>query len=123
MHRLKAFKVLFFLAATLFVAKPFLGFDTLVQSSYQLQDSNILVKAFSKRKPEDFEDALNQKAAIHYQLNNPVFILFCSIAGLLAIIFTLFKQYTSITGKLIRDISTGLNPSDHTYLLTGKLII
>ena len=123
MHRLKAFEILFFLAAILFVAKPFLGFDTLGQNTYQLQENNILVKSFSKRKPEDFEDALNQKVAIHHLLNNPVLLLFCSIAGLLACIFIFFKQYTLITGKLIRDIITGLNPSDHTYLLTGKLII
>ncbi|CAN5150091.1 hypothetical protein BH09BAC6_BH09BAC6_17160 [soil metagenome] len=124
MRLLKTARILFFFAALLFVAKPFLGFNALFHISHPARTHSILVKIFSKRKPEDLEDANQKKAAISRQLTHPPLILSSTITCLLALLFTaLFKRGKLITAGSLQSIQAALFPPQPSYLLTGKLII
>ena len=119
-----AFKIFFVFAALLFIAKPFFGFEL---SSHHFKthiSHNILVKSFSKRKPESLEDADKSAKQIHQQLSNPLMVLLSSMSILLLVVLpTLFDPLTKITGRILSDIRLSLLPPENTYLLAGKLII
>jgi hypothetical protein len=115
---------LFFLAVLLFVAKPFIGFAALSGNREQITVHSILVKCFAKRKPEDLRDVELKKAAVSAMLSNPPLKLLVSITFLLGLLFPLlFRRMSYITGSYLNHIRFGLIPAEHTYLLTGKLII
>ena len=119
-----AFKIFFAFAALLFIAKPFFGFE-LSNHHFKIHIShNILVKSFSKRKPESLEDADKSAKQIHRQLSNPLMTLIPSISVLLLSLFpALFDDLRKITGRIISNIRLSLLPPENTYLLAGKLII
>jgi len=124
MERLITAKIFFFLAATLFIAKPFLGFSIFSAGSPTIEIHNILVKSFSKRKPEDLNDAKEKAASIRQQLTNPPVVLFLAITALLGFIFPLaFKRGNSISYSFLNDLKLSFIPAAQPYLLTGKLII
>jgi O-antigen ligase len=124
MRSLKAFKIFFAFAALLFIAKPFFGFGVYTNRVKPNSSHNILVKSFTKRKPESIEEAANNVKHIHQQLTNPPFVLFSIISLLLLTLFpTVFNYLHNVTSKILADIHLALLPSEHTYLLTGKLII
>jgi hypothetical protein len=124
MRKLRVAKVLFSLAALLFVAKPFLGFVAFNQQAQPRISYTILVKSFTKRKPESLHEAHAAAEAIHQQLSNPLFTLLSAISFLLAILLpVLIERSIKLTGQLIADIRTTLLPPDRAYLLAGKLII
>jgi hypothetical protein len=124
MQRITAFRLVFLLAALLFVAKPFFGFGVLGQQPRPHQQHTILAKSFTKRKPESLEEADANAEIIHQQLINPFATILSGISFLLLILFPVaFKSSHNITGKIIADIRYALLPTEHTYLLTGKLII
>ncbi|MBV8390866.1 MAG: hypothetical protein JO080_13770, partial [Mucilaginibacter sp.] len=74
MKEVPAFKILFALAALLFIAKPFLGFEMANRHFKTDISHNILVKSFSKRKPESLEDADKNAKQIQHQLSNPLMV-------------------------------------------------
>ena len=124
MHRLTVFRLFFTLAALLFVAKPFFGYEVSSREFRPRQVHTILVKSFSKRKPESLDDANASAEKLHQLLINPLAALLSSISFLLLALFpTVFKNGFHITGKVISDIHYALLPAEHTYLLAGKLII
>src|ERR1700750_3431806 len=91
--RNKALYGLFFLAVLLFVAKPFIGFAAISGSRECITAHSILIKSFSKRKPEDLRDAEIKKAALRTMLSDPPSKLLVSITLLLGILFPLlFKS-------------------------------
>ena len=119
-----AFKIFFAFAALLFIAKPFFGFE-LASNHFKIHIShNILVKSFSKRKPENFEDADKTAAQIHQQLSNPLMVLLSSISLLLfSLLPALFEPVRKITDGILSDIRLSLLPPEPAYLLSGQLII
>ena len=125
MHRLTAFRLFFTLAALLFVAKPFFGYGINSREFHPRQVHTILVKSFSKRKPESLDYANASAEYLHKLLNNPLAVIFSSISLLLLALFpTIFKNdFDKITGKVISDIRYALLPIENSYLLAGKLII
>ena len=124
MSRLKAFQVFFSLAALLFVAKPFFGFGAFNQQSRLHISHTILVKSFTKRKPESLEDANANVESIHRLLTDPLAVLLSAISVLLLALFPKILDFTArITGKILSDIRFALLPPQPAYLLTGKLLI
>ncbi|HTK19435.1 MAG TPA: hypothetical protein VL442_07980 [Mucilaginibacter sp.] len=119
-----AFKIFFAFAALLFIAKPFFGFEL---SNHHLKihiSHNILLKSFSKRKPENLEDADKNARKIQHQLSNPLMVLLSSMSLLLlSLLPAIFEPLRKITGRILSDIRLSLLPPENTYLLTGKLII
>ena len=117
-------QVLFSLAALLFVAKPFLGFVAFNQQAQPRISHTILVKSFTKRKPESLHEANAAAEAIHQRLSNPLLTLLSAISFLLAVLLpVLIERSIKLTGQLIADIRTALLPPGRAYLLAGKLII
>jgi hypothetical protein len=124
MQRLKAFRIFFSLTALLFIAKPFLGFGAFNQQIKPRISHTILVKSFTKRKPETLQEADDKAEAIHLVLSNPLMVLISSITFLLASLLPLILERTlKLTGKMLSDIHTGLIPAGPAYLLAGKLTI
>ena len=124
MSRLKAFQVFFSLAALLFIAKPFLGFGTFNQQVKPRISHTVLVKSFTKRKPESLEEANANVESIHRILIDPLSILFSAISVLLLLLFPkIFDPAAKITGKILSDIRFSILPPEPAYLLSGKLII
>lgn len=119
-----AFKIFFAFAALLFIAKPFFGFE-LTNHKFKIHIShNILVKSFSKRKPESLEDADKNAKQIRQQLSNPLMVLLSSISILLlSLLPAVFDYLRKITCRVISDIHLSLLPPKNPYLLAGKLII
>ncbi|HTK21351.1 MAG TPA: hypothetical protein VL442_17655 [Mucilaginibacter sp.] len=119
-----AFKIFFAFAALLFIAKPFFGFE-ISNHHFKIHIShNILVKSFSKRKPENLEDADRNAAQIHQQLSNPLMVLLSSMSLLLlSLLPALFDPLRKITDRILSDIRLSLLPPKNAYLLAGKLII
>jgi hypothetical protein len=124
MPKLKAFKILFLIAALMFVAKPFLGFSVFDQQSKQQVSHSILVKSFSKRKPESLDDAYAKTTAMHQQLSNPLLVLASAITLLLAVLLSALPESVArLTGGIISNIHRGILPPGPVYLLTCKLTI
>jgi len=122
MRKLRIIHILFSLAALLFVAKPFLGFGAFSQQTRPRISHTILVKSFTKRKPESLHDA--NAEALHQQLSNPVLVLLSAISLLLALLMPLLLQILpKLTSKFVSDIRVAILPPEQAYLLAGKLII
>jgi hypothetical protein len=124
MSKLKAFQIFLSLAALIFVAKPFLGFGAFNQQSKPRISHTVLVKSFTKRKPESLEDANTNIESIHRLLIDPLAVLISSISVLLLALFPkIFNLAAKITDKVICDIRFALLPPEPAYLLSGQLII
>ncbi|MDB5154869.1 MAG: hypothetical protein JWR54_3620 [Mucilaginibacter sp.] len=124
MHRHTAFRLFFILAALLFIGKPFFGYGVSIRELRPRQVHTILVKSFSKRKPESLEDADANVAYLHQLLINPLAVIFSAISFLLITLFPIiFRNGPNITDKILSDIRYALLPPEPAYLLAGKLII
>ena len=124
MNGLKAFRLFFAFAALLFAAKPFFGFGIYTSRFKPHISHNILVKSFTKRKPESLQEAEANQKRIHQQLTNPPAVLLSVISLLLlSLLPVLFTNLQKVTGKILSDIRLSLLPPGNTYLLSGKLII
>jgi hypothetical protein len=122
MKPINTVKIFFYLAVLLFVAKPFIGFS-IAGSDYQLKEpNNILVKIFSKRKPEDLEDARITASIIHQKLTNPPILI--TIMALLGFLFpAVYKRLISVNNSFINNMNAALVPVHQPYFLSGKLTI
>lgn len=124
MQRLKTFRLFISLAAILFVAKPFIGFAAFNPSSNLRISHTILVKSFTKRKPESLQEGYASSEAIHQSLTNPLLVLLSGIVFLLALLFPfLIDRGIKLTNHILQTIHTILLPPEPAYLLSGKLII
>lgn len=123
-QRLKAFRIFFSLTALLFVAKPFLGFSAFNQQTKPRISHTILVKSFTKRKPESLQEADSTAEAVSQKVANPLLIALSAISFLISIALPLISEaFNKITGKIIADLRFGILPIEQPYLLTGKLSI
>jgi hypothetical protein len=119
MTRIQSAKIIFCIAAFLFVAKPFIGFGISGHLKSPVK-TNIFAKIFSKRKIEDGRSSMN---AIQKQLSQPATNLFLRFAFLLAILFPLvFKIREGVTDRLLQQLHLQLLPQPLT-LFTGQLLI
>ncbi|HAL81526.1 MAG TPA: hypothetical protein DCO83_04230 [Mucilaginibacter sp.] len=123
MHKLASAKIFFCLAVLLFVAKPFLGFS-MFSRQHPPAVENILVKAFTKRKPEDPENSVSKTEAIQKKLAEQARYFVLRFSFLLGIISPLvFASGANITPRFLRGLQLSLPPQRDTWLLNGKLII
>jgi hypothetical protein len=123
MQKLHSAKIIFCLAALLFVAKPFLGFS-MFSRKHPPAVENIFVKAFTKRKLEDSENSKFNLSAIQKLLvdSSQQFILRFSF--LLSILFpAIFALRSNITNRFLNELQLSLVPREHAYLFNGKLLI
>lgn len=124
MHRLKTFRLFISLAAILFVAKPFIGFAAFNYSSHPRISYTILVKSFTKRKPESLQEGYAKAEAIHQSLANPLLVLLSGILSLMALLFSfLIDRGMKLTNRTLLAIHATLLPPEPAYLLSGKLVI
>ena len=122
MRLLNTVKIIFCLAVLLFIAKPFMGYVVLASGNGLKQPHSIMVKIFSKRKPEDLEDAKTIAAAIHQKLINPPVSL--TLLALLAFVFPfVYKRSGRISYSSLNELNVTLVPIHHPYFLSGKLTI
>lgn len=122
MHPLKAIKFILAIAALLFIAKPFLGFNALNKFRHS-HPRLVLVKAFTKRKPEFLEDSEKEKSSFHYKISNPPQKKNISIALLLSFLFPFAFLLKQSQKSPICSVSKDTDYGNKTYLLTGKLTI
>jgi hypothetical protein len=124
MQKLKIFKVIFTIAAISFLAKPFLGFQAFSKANKTGTSHTVLVKSFSKRKPESLHDAYAKAESIRQNILNPPVVL---LAGFLLLLATTLAAISDTTSKLTTSTITAfrwsLFPPQPAYLLSGKLII
>jgi hypothetical protein len=107
----------------MFVAKPFIGFS-LANTDSTIESHSLLTKSFSKRKPEDLDDAKAKASSIQEQIINPPFPLLLSIASLLAFLFPLIFVRDFFSGSsFLNSLKVALIPAAQPYLLAGKLTI
>lgn len=122
MKKLQSAKIYLFLAAMLFVAKPFLGFG-MFSKLHPPAEESIFVKAFSKSADYSDENCINlfefQKKAFTPQLP-----LFSGILFLLSILFpVVFGAGIKISEHYIGRLKfTAFQPRD-SWLLNGNLLI
>jgi hypothetical protein len=121
--RLKSAKIIFLLAASLFVAKPFLGFSMFSRMHPPAED-NIFVKVFSKRKLEFEEDSNFSYSAIQKKLAEPLQQFIIRFSFLLSILLpAIFAAGTYATNRFLRIIKLSTTPPGDFYLLNSTLII
>jgi hypothetical protein len=119
MPKLKLIYSLFVLAGLLFIAKPFLGFEVQESLLGSSNGTSVIVKAFSKRKPEYLAEAKAKKSAVSFQLNHPPVNLLVSILSFLALLFPLLNVVKAIR----RFLANNFYNNSPIYILTGQLII
>ena len=122
--QLKTLYTLFYLAVFMFIAKPFIGFSLGDFESQVIESHSLLAKCFSKRKPEDLEDAKIKASEIKQKLTNPPETISVTIAAILVLFFPIaFKRNSFAVQSFLDTLRVNLQPAEHTYLLTGKLTI
>ena len=121
MARLKIVKILFFVAALLFIARPFLGY-ALFNNHCKPNDESILVKIFSKRKPELSEESSCGLSALEKKPANPGIDTFSNFNSFLDVLFpAAFPANTKINNRFLREMPP--SSSGQTWLLCKKLLI
>ncbi len=123
LHLVKSARTYFCLAVLLLIAKPFLGFNTFTRLHHPAE-TNILIKAFAKRKQEFKDDSEFNILAIQKKLADPVEFAFLRFSFLLNILFPAFLiAGVSITNRFLRGITLNLSAHKPSYLLYGNLSI
>lgn len=121
MQKIKTFRLIISIAALVFVAKPFAGFGTLSRQFKPIVSHTILVKSFTKRKPESLEDADEKLQAIHKVLTNPLLSLLSAISFFLSLLLpSVVRDISKLTEPGARWMPRSARPA---YLLAGKLTI
>jgi hypothetical protein len=119
MSTLKIAKILFLVGVMSFVARPFVGY-ALFDKFHNPVEDNILVKIFSKRKPELCED--DNFSAIQKKLANTDQRIFFHCTNFLDILFPAANSNgTQIKSRLLLPMQP--SPTGQTWLLCGKIII
>ena len=118
------FYVVFAFAALLFIAKPFLGFSAFNSKTKPRISHSILVKSFTKRKPEDIQDGRAEAQAIRQMVSDPPLKLASGIMILIAALLPFaIENIAKLTQGVIADIRDSLSECIPAWLLTGKLSI
>lgn len=123
MHPLKIAKIIFCFTVFLLIAKPFWGFSVFNRLNPP-EESNILIKVFSKRKQEFSEGNESDITVIQKKLANPVTNLLLLFSHFLSILFpAFFKKKNEISASSLHQLLLRLLPLQHPNLLGGKLLI
>jgi len=124
MSKKLVFHFVFAFAALLFIAKPFLGYSAFNNKTKPRISHSILVKSFTKRKPDDLQDARAKAQAIRQLISDPPLRLVSAIAILMALLLPFaIESITKITHRVITDIRDSLSEPVPAWLLAGKLTI
>jgi hypothetical protein len=123
MKKLQSAKIYLFLAALLFVAKPFLGFEMFSKLRPPAEES-IFIKTFSKRRPEYSEDNSINLFEVQKKAIDLLPLFFSGISFLLSILFPLvITAGIKISKGYLCNIQLSVfNPTD-SWLLNGYLLI
>jgi hypothetical protein len=121
MQKLTSAKIFFFLAALLFVAKPFLGF-TMFTRLHPPAVQNIFIKAFTKRKVETHDNHKRSAEAIQKKLADAAQQFSLRFLTLLSIVLPL-ALLACLTIPVPDRSGFNLPPSQPSWLLNGNLII
>ncbi len=123
MQKVKTAKIIFYFTVLILFAKPFYGFSVF-SLIHPPQQSNILIKVFSKRKLEfreggdnDFNTILNKLAN---PVTNPVLLFSCFLAVLFP---SFFKKENAVTNSFLNELQLSLIPVQPAYLRNGNLLI
>ncbi|MDR3695012.1 hypothetical protein [Mucilaginibacter sp.] len=123
MKKLQTAKIYLFLAALLFVAKPFLGFG-MFSRQHPPAEENIFIKAFSKSRPEYSEDSSFNLFEVQKKAFTLVPLLFLGISFLLSILFpVVFAAGAKINQHYLRNIRLGVFQPVDTWLFNCHLLI
>lgn len=123
MKKLQTAKIYLFVAALLFVAKPFLGFGMFSKLHPPAQE-NIFIKAFSKSAPEYSEDNSFNLFEVQKKAISPLPMGFYGISFLLSILFpVLFAAGNKINQHYLRQIQLCVFQPGDAWLLNGHLLI
>ena len=118
MTRVKTARIILCIAALLFAAKPFIGFELYSHFKSPVK-TNIFVKIFSKRKIEDGRSSMN---ALKKALSEPPVNLLLRFTFLLAMLFPLLFEVKKVTDRFLQQRNLQLLPQPLT-LFTGQLLI
>ena len=120
MRRLKIARILFFLGALSFLARPFFGF-ALFNKRHHPVDDGILIKIFSKHKPELTEDSSSGYSVIEKKLVNPGI----DVLPFNSFLDVLFPAASGITAKINAPLLLAAQrpPARPGWLLFGQIII
>jgi hypothetical protein len=117
-------KTFLIFAVLAFAAKPFLGFSIDSWILAGKTDTNIIVKAFTKRKQEFVENSEFDIIAIQQRFSNPFISLSLLFSFFLNILFPKALCFgKTVTNGVLANIHLSLFPPQHRYLLAGKLTI
>lgn len=124
MQKVKIFKVIFTLAAILFLAKPFLGFEAFGQVTKPRISHTVLVKSFTKRKPENLQDAYANAQKLQQRIANPPLMLLAGlILPLSLLLSSLLDEGIKLTASTISTLRYSVISPQPAYLRSGKLTI
>ena len=121
MARLKIAKLLFFVAALSFVARPFFGY-ALFSTHHNPDEECILVKIFSKRKPELSEESNSGLSAIEKKLANANLDIPPCFDSFLDVLFPTFFAAGAKTNTF-RPTTKQFPPKRPVWLLCSKIVI
>jgi len=121
---LRTFYTIFSVAVFMFIAKPFIGFSLGELENQATESYSLLAKSFSKRKPEDLEDAKIKASDIKQKLTTPPEKISLTIAAVLGLFLPIGFISKLLAGKnFLNNFKAGLVPEEHPYLIIGKLTI
>ena len=121
MTRLKLAQILFFLGALSFISRPFLGFAIFDKQHHPVEDS-ILVKIFSKRKPELLEDSNSSFSAIEKKLAGGGLAISPGFNAFLCRLFpAAFAAPVNVSVRALRALQPP--PAGRGWLLYNKIVI
>jgi len=123
MKKVQSAKIYLFLAALLFVAKPFLGFG-MFSKSHPPAPENIFIKAFSKCGPEYSGDNFINLFEFQKKALTPAPQAFLGIIFLLSILFpVVFAAGQKINQRFLCGIRLSISQSGDAWLLNRNLLI
>ena len=124
MQKVKIFKVIFTFAAILFLAKPFLGFKAFGQITKPHISHSVLVKSFTKRKPENLQEAHASAQQLHQRIANPPLMLLAGLILPLSLLLSfLLDEGVKLTESTISILRYSTISPQPAYLRSGKLTI
>lgn len=123
MHLVKTAKIIFYFTVLLLFVKPFFGFSVFSRIDPP-EETNILIKVFSKRKLECAEGSETDLNSIQQKLGQPVTHLFLRFSFFLALLFpAFFNKWNELTNGYLTSLRLSLTPVKRSYLLNGTLLI
>ena len=121
---LKTIKIIFYLSAILFIAKPFFGFSLLNRNAHEEETNCILlVKLFSKRKNDAIDENIQEYNAIQQRILRLSLESILTFLGFLSLFIFSFLSQIKLTASFIKQINFSLPGREHTYLHVRSFLI